>query len=1657
MHPPHLGRNLLLLGSLACATSGLFASPVINEIMFRPGTSYPENTALEFIEIHNPDSAAIDLSSWQITTGADFTFPSGTSIPAGGYLIVSPKPSALQEATGLSGVLGPWKSGAKLSNNGEDITLCNAEGTVIDKITYADEGDWATRTRDGLGGWSWVSNADDAGCSLERINPNLACDNGQNWAASTAAGGTPGALNSRKASNVAPIISELSHYPAVPKSTDTVTISCRLQDESASSALSATLWWRNATSTSPGSYNSVAMTHEGGGRFTAALSALADKQIVEFYVEANDGSLSRTWPAPTSEGQNANCCYQVDNEDVSGSTANYYRLVLTASENAAFNTYTSSSGGPGASIGDRMFNVTLVATQGDEATIRYRSSMRVRGNSSRSYTIKPLRISLPTDSRWGGISDFNLNPRGAPVAYLAQRLQQAAGLPSSDAIAVELRRQGIEYAVSSGSSADHGRILRVEEINGDFVDNHWPEAVEGQIYRKTSVSSWAYTSSTAASDPETTWSGWSKQSGSGANDWSDVMNFTKVWQDTAASHFTGATSGNVASGTWNKVAFTDTEVATLATIADLDELARWLAVMTILQNNEPNLSTGEDDDYAAAFINNGTNTRMLVVPHDMDTVLGQGEQTYAATAVGLYDATEVDTVQRAGVGSVTLMKPLLPLLGNSSTPGNAAFRAKYLNEIRELFGTVFDADTSTNSYPPFHQFVDRHLDWCPASYRSSVKTFMTQRQSYLLGLIGAAKITPDTATATATSAAAQTPTLRINEILASNSAAYAHNGSYADIIELHNAGDSAADIGGMSLSDDADNPTAFSFPSGTSIPAGGYLLVYADDDTTADGYHTGFGLSADGETLTLYSSAGDVIDTLAFGWQVTDLSLSRSPSSPETWVLSQPSLGSANTAAITLGSPAALCINEWCGNRQFRISEDFVELYNSDSAPVPLGGMILTDDVTNYPSRYTIAPLSFLDAGAFKAVDGDALGFGLNGTFDFISLLGSNGTMVDQVDMIAQAADHSTGRSPDGGTTWAVFSIPTPGQTNATTLPSAYQTLLDSLRISELMYAADKGSDYDYIEVSNIGSTTLDLSGVRLTNGVEYSFASGTSLDAGDSLVVCKKRKTFLARYPLASSHLADGTYSGNLSNDGEKVTLTLPPPWDLNIQSFEYAIDWYNTTLGGGASLCARNLATESPSRADLPLFWKPSLNLLGSPGSLISPTLSYTLPSTTTCASSLSLSPATTGIPVQFTATGLPSGLSLDSASGAITGKPSDAGSYTVNLSGLNGEGANSTSLLINVSPSIDMSGSNSGTISAGSDTSLLAGVDSGTTAVSLQWQKLVDGVWTNIEGETSATLRFASLQGYQSGSYRLVATAAGLSSNGETIVVEATLPTNSDARFSNLSSRALCLTGTNNVVLGFVVSGTGNRRLLVRSVGPGLEDYGVGGFMSAPSLTLLRKGSGESAYSALGSNAGWESSGLTTELSAAFAQTYAFALKSGSADAAMLSSQDEALYTAQTDGADGGTGVVLTEIYDATEGENPSRLINLSTRAWVGTGDGILVAGFAITGTEAQTVLLRAVGPGLEAHGVDGILSDPNITLYRISGDGSAEAILENDDWSMAANKTDLVQATTATGAFALVEGSKDGAMLVTLSPGVYTAEIRGANEGTGVALVELYEVR
>jgi hypothetical protein len=147
---------------------------------------------------------------------------------------------------------------------------------------------------------------------------------------------------------------------------------------------------------------------------------------------------------------------------------------------------------------------------------------------------------------------------------------------------------------------------------------------------------------------------------------------------------------------------------------------------------------------------------------------------------------------------------------------------------------------------------------------------------------------------------------------------------------------------------------------------------------------------------------------------------------------------------------------------------------------------------------------------------------------------------------------------------------------------------------------------------------------------------------------------------------------------------------------------------------------------------------------------------------------------------------------------------------------------------------------------------------------------------------------------------------------------------------------------------------------------------------------------------------------------------------------------------------SGVGLLEVYRA-EGSQ-SRLVNLSSRGFVGTGASIAIAGIAVAGEQPRRFLIRGVGPALRSFGVDDVLGDPVLTLTTALG----ATVATNDNWGAASTAADIITTSATVGAFALPSGSKDAVLLISLAPGTYTALIGRANDATGIALVEVYEV-
>lgn len=399
------------------------------------------------------------------------------------------------------------------------------------------------------------------------------------------------------------------------------------------------------------------------------------------------------------------------------------------------------------------------------------------------------------------------------------------------------------------------------------------------------------------------------------------------------------------------------------------------------------------------------------------------------------------------------------------------------------------------------------------------------------------------------------------------------------------------------------------------------------------------------------------------------------------------------------------------------------------------------------------------------------------------------------------------------------------------------------------------------------------------------------------------------------------------------------------------------------------------------------------------------------------------------------------VNSAQSSISGSVTVPGGSSVQFSGV------SSGLTPQVTPS-------SQTVSAGSTVTLSASANG---ATAYQWQYY----GSNISGATGPTLTLPNIGEYQGGVYTaLVTTSQGTAaSNAATVAVTV------NARLVNLSARAYV--GSQPLVAGFVVNGSTPKELLLRGVGPALASFGVSGFLSAPSLTLY-----DSTSTPMATDVGWNSAvspGTSTVVAsiqpattAIFNQVWAFPLPAASADCAMVATLPGGSYTQQVTGIGGASGIALAEVYDADTGTPISRLVNISARAQVGSGSQSLVAGFVVSGSTSETVLIRAVGPGLSQFGLTGVLANPQLTLF----DDNATAVATDAGWgnAIAAGPSTVpagvapatAQLMSRVYAFTIASGSADSAMVVTLPPGTYTAQVTAPTGTTGTALVEVYEL-
>ena len=554
------------------------ARVLINEIHYRPAN---ESVDEEFIELWNFEGEPVALDGWQLDAGVRFVFSKITLPPDSGLVVAANAARFAELHPGIENVTGNWQG--QLANNGEAIRLIDATGATADKVRYATEGDWAQRIRGplhgGHRGWIWHAAHDGDGHSLELMQPGLSNSQAQNWHASLAKGGTPGRVNSAKIANMPPFILDVIHSPAVPRSTDPVTVTASVIDES-SDRISAQLVYRLD---GDADYQELPMARSDAEQFAATLPAQADGQVIEFFVNATDGQGAvRAWPSAP-----ADCpvlLYQVDDQIVTPGRP-VHRLILTRRERDEL---TEIGRRPWHNNSDAQMSGTFINIEGGRTRVHYNVGVRLRGTTSRAATYKSRRINFPNDRPWRGRTAINLNALHPHAQELGSALFRIAGLPAPRARAVRL----FENNEQLGGANQFGHYAELDPLNSEYIRWQFPNDGGGNLYKGGGHADLKFLGDEPAPYAEKYF--YAKQTNAWHNDYSDLIGFLR--------------------------ALGKADEPPPANQMNVDAWMRHLAVHDLLGNEETSLATGDRGDYALYA---GTaDRRFALIPYDLDAVLG---------------------------------------------------------------------------------------------------------------------------------------------------------------------------------------------------------------------------------------------------------------------------------------------------------------------------------------------------------------------------------------------------------------------------------------------------------------------------------------------------------------------------------------------------------------------------------------------------------------------------------------------------------------------------------------------------------------------------------------------------------------------------------------------------------------------------------------------------------------------------------------------------------------------------------------------------------------------------------------------------------------------------------------------------------------------------
>lgn len=464
---------------------------VINELFFAPRYEPPGQGCTsdcadrhQWVELVNRGPGSVDLSGWTLDRAVTYTFPAGTQLAEGAFLVVvSSQVAFAADHPGVAAAPGEWKG--SLGSREDTLILRDVRGNEVGRAHYGNGNPYNDDNDDGRDDGTvvasdWPTAVSDSGRSIELANPLLAAEAGRSWRLGPT-GGTPRAVNSRLEATPPPVVARVQHEPGVPTSVDPVRVTCKAF--AAEGIESVAVIWRvdgqaatqRVSLLDNGLDGDVAGDHIHSGVIPPAASGTTI--AFQILVTARSGSTATYPPRPATGDRTPFYLYEVDDEEILNGSPSY-RVILTRSDLDLLKSRPLQS------------NVLLNCTFIGNGSVHHQAAIRYRGENSRNLERKSYRVEFPPEDRFEGLETINLNasnggnpPTTSVRDLLSAELFRRAGLPYPQEWPVNLHLSGGVRGDGQGHPNLDPFYVCKETFSRDFLSRYFGGSDGGNLYR----------------------------------------------------------------------------------------------------------------------------------------------------------------------------------------------------------------------------------------------------------------------------------------------------------------------------------------------------------------------------------------------------------------------------------------------------------------------------------------------------------------------------------------------------------------------------------------------------------------------------------------------------------------------------------------------------------------------------------------------------------------------------------------------------------------------------------------------------------------------------------------------------------------------------------------------------------------------------------------------------------------------------------------------------------------------------------------------------------------------------------------------------------------------------------------------------------------------